>query len=107
MWVAIWGQIYENKLFKNYSRSNKKFCFPRLLPCQIKESADSDCSSVVQGSFQGLEAFCEGEVERQGLHCEHASGSYGVPRVVTHPLFVACFAPFGILGCHVQSVQRF
>ena len=48
---------------------------------------------MVQGSFQVLEAFCEGEVERQGLHCEHPSGSYEVPRVMTHPLFVACFAP--------------
>ena len=46
----------------------------RLLSCAVKEGFNSDCTALVQGSLQGVEALRQGEAERPSVHCEHTTG---------------------------------
>ena len=48
----------------------------RLLPRQVKEGVNSDSSSLVQSSLQGVEALCERKVKRQSFHSQHTSGIF-------------------------------
>ena len=46
----------------------------RLLPCPVKEGADSDGAALVQGALQGVAAVREGEAAGPCVHREHPPG---------------------------------